>query len=279
MSNRLYATPFSVLHAVSLLSHRSRISKFSEAIYRVVNQSSYVIDIGTGSGILAMIAAKAGARKVTAIDVNHESIEYARKAAAYNGLEDKIEFLETHYEDYISKERADVVICEMLSSMMLVEQQIPACTHAVKHLLKNDGVILPQQVSIYITPVECNDLWKRVEIEGFRFPKVPQTTKAGECKDLADLVKVHDFDLTAGILEKLSKHVSIKITENGIIHGLVGMFECQLYKEVFLKMEDGWKELFIPFTNPINVQQNEEITIGIEYVPGEYDTLHVDIEL
>ena len=279
MSNRRYATPFPVLHAVSLLSHRSRISKFTQAISQVVDNSSYVIDIGTGSGILAMIAAQAGARKVSAIDLDHESIKYARRAAQYNGLLDKIEFTEIHYEEYFPEERADVVICEMLSSMMLVEQQINACSHAVKHILKKDGIILPQQVSIYIIPVECNNLWNRYQIEGFKFPKVPQTANSGECKDLANLVRIHDYDLTSVNMEKLSEHVRFKITDSGIIHGIVGMFECQLYNDIILKMEDGWRELFIPFTNPINVQQGEEIAIGIEYIPGEYDTLQVVVEM
>jgi predicted RNA methylase len=279
MSKRQYATPFSILHAVSLLSHRSRISKFARAINQVVDSSSYVIDIGTGSGILAMIAARAGARKVSAIDVNKESIEYARNAAIYNGYIERIEFLELHYADYFPDECADVVICEMLSSMMLVEQQIHACSHAVKHLLKKGGIILPQQVSVYITPVECDALWNRYTIEGLEFPKIPQTTNPGECKDLADLVEIGNFDLSKVNLEKLSKQVSFKIAESGILHGLVGMFECKLHNDIFLNLEDGWKELFIPFVNPISVEQNEEITIGIEYIPGKYDTLQIVVEI
>ena len=84
------------------------------------------------------IAAQSGARKVTAIDVNRDSIRYAKEAAIKNGLDTNIEFLETHYEDFHPSEYADVIVCEMLSSIMLVEQQVHACAHAARHFLKQD---------------------------------------------------------------------------------------------------------------------------------------------
>jgi ribosomal protein L11 methylase PrmA len=99
MTRKEYATPFPVLQAASLLSHTSRIRKFHEAIYRVVKSDDYVIDIGTGSGIFAILAAREGA-KVTAIDVNQESLAYAREAARLNGVEENIEFVHTHFADF-----------------------------------------------------------------------------------------------------------------------------------------------------------------------------------
>jgi type II protein arginine methyltransferase len=278
MSNRNYATPFSVLHVVSLLSHKSRISKFASAIRQVTVDTSYVIDVGTGTGILAMIAATAGARKVTAIDINRESLNYARKAAFSNGIDTNIEFIETHYEDFYPDERADVVICEMLSSIMLVEQQIPASRHAVKHLLKHDGIIIPQQVSIYAVPVEAYNLWTRFQTESFQFPSVPQTSHPDEYTDLADLAEIRHFDLIKENNEHVDEQVRYRILKEGTIHGLIGMFECQLYKDITLNMEDGWKELFIPLENPINVQPGNEIVFNIDYYPGRYDSLTVSVE-
>jgi predicted RNA methylase len=245
----------------------------------MVNHTSYVIDIGTGSGILAMLSAQAGARRVTAIDMNSNSIKYARKAALLNGFDGKIEFLDTHYEKFQPIEYADVVICEMLSSMMLIEQQIHACSHSVKHFLKRDGVILPQQVSIYVVPVESSELWQRFEIGGLDFPKVPQTVDSTQYSDFAELSKIHVFDLSVENLEKVNERVRFKVFETGIIHGLVGMFVCVLIDDIILKMEDGWRELFIPLEKPINVKQGDEVVFNIEYTPGKYDTLHIQTEI
>ena len=64
MTDREYATPFTMLHAVMLLGQKTRLAKFSEAIQGVVRKSDYVVDIGTGSGVLAILSAKAGAERV-----------------------------------------------------------------------------------------------------------------------------------------------------------------------------------------------------------------------
>ena len=93
MAGHDYITPFSLLHAASLLSQKARLSKFRKAINQVVDSDSYVVDIGTGTGVLALLAAQAGAKRVTGIDVNSNSIEYARKAAVRSGLQDRAEFL------------------------------------------------------------------------------------------------------------------------------------------------------------------------------------------
>ena len=63
MTEKKIATPFELLHAVSLLSQRSRIEKFAAALQRVIRPGMKVADIGTGSGILALLAARLAAFK------------------------------------------------------------------------------------------------------------------------------------------------------------------------------------------------------------------------
>lgn len=278
MTKREYATPFSILHAASLLSHRQRISKFSLAIEKSVRQEDYVIDIGTGSGILAILAAKRGAT-VTAIDINEESLRYAEKASKMNGVEDRIKFIHSHFLDYKNDQRADIVICEMLSSVMLIEQQIPAASYAVRHLLKPSGKIIPEEVRVFFVPVQGETLWNRFVIEGLEFPRVPQTTDKSQCRDLADPIETAHFDLTVPNNDaKVDRTLSFKVVEDGIIHGLVGMFESRLCEGITLQMEDGWRDLFIPFTEPLSVKEGETIRVRVSYSPGEFDSLEIEVK-
>ncbi|TFF84203.1 methyltransferase domain-containing protein, partial [Candidatus Thorarchaeota archaeon] len=180
---REYATPFTALHAVSLLSHKSRLQKFNRAIRKVVKEEDYVVDIGTGTGVLAMMASRAGARRVTAIDINGESLKYARLATKVNGLDGGIEFKQGHFKEFFPKEKADVVICEMLSSMMLIEQQVPAAAHANAEILKPDGLMLPSAVDVYVVPVECPSIWNRFSVASFEFPRMPQTSSKEQTRD------------------------------------------------------------------------------------------------
>ena len=273
MKGKEYATPFPMLHAASLLSHTSRIRKFREAIRRVVKTDNRVIDLGTGSGILAILAAKQGAR-VTAVDVNQDSLAYAREAARQNGVADRIEFVHSHFADSSIGKRADVVICEMLSSMMLIEQQVPASSYAVENLLKPSGHIIPEEVRIFVVPVQNEIQWNRFQIDDLAFPRVPQTVERGQSVDLADLAELACFDLTIPNPDaKVDRTLEFRILQTGVVHGLVGMFESRLHDEIVLTMGDGWRELFVPLSNPVDVKSEQTLSVRVAFRPGEYDSL------
>lgn len=278
MTDQKYATPFTMLHAASLLGQRSRLNKFKQAIHEVVKSGNYVVDVGTGSGVLAIIAAKAGAGRVTAIDVNPESLQYAKKAAKLNRVDQIIEFVECNFSEFVPKEKADVVICEMLSSMMLVEQQIPASFHATRKILKSGGVILPQEAKVYIVPVECIEIWERFQYDDIQFPRVVQTATPEATRDLADMEMLETFDLM-NLKQKVTidRTLHFTVVDKGTIHGLVGIFESKLFGDIHLKMDDGWKQLFIPLTKPIKVLQGEVFSARISYQPGKYDSLSIEV--
>jgi predicted RNA methylase len=279
MSDREYATPFPILQAARLLSHKSRIRKFSQAIERTISPEMYVIDIGTGSGILAILAARRGAR-VTALDANGESLKYAKQAAAMNGVADKIEFVHSHFMDFKPKERADVVICEMLSSVMLIEQQIPASHYARKNLLKPEGKLIPEEVSLFAIPVENEILWNRFSVEDLNFPRIPQTADRGQSTDLADMKKLVALDLTADTDQSaiIDTVLEFEIVQNGSVHGLLGMFEARLCEGVELTMEDGWREIFMPLLESVDVERGDTLRIRLSFRPGVYDSLNLGIE-
>ena len=269
-----YATPFPMLHAVSLLSHRSRLSKFQRALQKVVQPESRVVDIGTGTGILALIAARAGAKSITAIDVNGKSLNYARKAAQINGLSERVSFVESHFEDYVPEEQADIVICEMLSSMLLIEQQVPACAHAARRILKPGGIILPVSASVYAVPVECQSLWERFNLFDLEFPKAPQTLGKGDAKELSDAALVTKFDFSIpDIPAEVNEMLEFVIVEEGRLHGLVGFFKAHLYEDITLGMDDGWRELFLPLDEPIEVSKGTRVSVQLRFKPGEFDSL------
>ena len=274
MNDKKIATPFTLLHAASLLSQRTRILKFAEAINRVVKPGMRVVDIGTGSGILALLAAQAGATEVTALDINEETVEYARTAAKMNGYEDRITFEVKHFEDFVPETKYDVVICEMLSSMMLIEQQMPAASHAAKHVLKEGGVMLPNSLKIYIALTEHESLWSRFNIHNLRFPRLPQTVTKGEANDLSDFVEVASFDLTSiDEVHAVDCELQMKVVQKGIANGLVGLFDAVVYDDIALVPEDGWRDLFLPFEKQIDVDIGDEVKVRLSFTPGQLGSL------
>ena len=84
------------------------------ALWRIfqVESPQKVLDIGTGTGILAIVAAKLGAREVLAIDLNDLAVETARKNVLLNGAEDRVEVKWGQAEDSVD-ENADLVLANL----------------------------------------------------------------------------------------------------------------------------------------------------------------------
>lgn len=100
-----------------------------------VRRHSLVLDIGTGSGILAIIAAKLGSDQVIGVDIDPIAVKVARENVALNGVEDLVEIREGDLLDVV-KEKADIVVANIIADTIihLMEQ--------IKNFLKKDGIFI-----------------------------------------------------------------------------------------------------------------------------------------
>ena len=69
--------------------------------------------------------------------------------------------------------------------------------------------------------------------------------------------------------------MKFSIIKDGIVQGMSSMFDAVLHESIVLEMEDGWRELFIPFENAIEVKEGDEVVIDIHYSPGNIDSLEI----
>jgi protein arginine N-methyltransferase 1 len=120
-----------------------RVEAYQRALQLVVKPSSVVVDIGTGLGIFAFLASRAGARKIYAIEPC-EVIAVARELAQINGLE-RIEFIEDISSRVTLPEPADVLVHDLAGAIPLHARSLPSIMDARKRLLKPDGVLIPKR--------------------------------------------------------------------------------------------------------------------------------------
>src|ERR1044071_9186116 len=92
-----------------MIADFGRTAAYAKALERRVTPESVVVDIGTGTGIFALLAARLGARKVYAIDPS-DAIEYGRRIAAANGLSERVDFIQGLSTDIQLPEKADVIV-------------------------------------------------------------------------------------------------------------------------------------------------------------------------
>jgi ribosomal protein L11 methyltransferase len=111
-----------------------------ECLQEYVKPQSWVIDFGTGSGILAIAAAKLGAERVAAIDALPEEVAIARENVRRNGLEDTIAVHEAQVVS-VAGFRAKLVTANIVADTIIRESQ------ALSVVLESGGVLIASGIT------------------------------------------------------------------------------------------------------------------------------------
>ena len=142
-----------------MTADRKRMEAYAEALRRAVEPGSVVIDIGTGTGIFALLACRFGARRVYAIEPNN-AIYLAQALAAANGYKERIEFIQDVSTKAVLSEQADVIISDIRGILPLFAQHLPAIIDARRRLLAPGGVLIPLRDTLWAAVVETPDLYR-----------------------------------------------------------------------------------------------------------------------
>jgi len=113
-----------------------------------------VLDIGCGTGILSIFAARAGAKHVYAVE-NAEIAIFAREIIKRNGLESKITVLKGKMEDVVLPvEKVDIIISEWMGYFLLYESMLDCVLWARDKYLNKGGKMLPDRAELYVAAIE-----------------------------------------------------------------------------------------------------------------------------
>jgi len=137
---------------ISMLEDRTRTQAFLRAIEKTVQPGDIVLDLGTGTGILALAAARAGAAHVYAVEAGH----IGRSAQALfeaNGMAHKITLISGWSASVNLPQLADVLVSEILGSRALSERILPITLDARKRLLKPEARLIPERLELWGLPV------------------------------------------------------------------------------------------------------------------------------
>lgn len=109
----------------------------AEALEKYVAPGMSVVDVGCGTGILSIIAAKAGAGSVIAIDLDPVAVRVTRENAEKNGVADQIKLYEGNLLEALEDGvKADLVVANILAQAVIV------LASEVGEILAEDGVFI-----------------------------------------------------------------------------------------------------------------------------------------
>ena len=171
------------------LRPRVRTESFRRAIDAVVRPGDVVLDVGAGSGILSMFAAKAGAARVYAVERTTVAV-LARELAAANGLGELMEVMHGDVLDVELPEPVDVIVSEWLGGFGIDEGMLAPVIAARDRWLKPGGAMIPQSVTAWAGAVHDRHLDETVAFLS-RQPVWPHTRRTGRPDGQRDLVLRH----------------------------------------------------------------------------------------
>ena len=137
-----------------MLEDHKRTGAYNQAC--MLNRSQFankvVLDVGTGSGILAIFAAKAGARKVYAVEATSMA-QFAKRMVEAQGLEGVVEVIQGTIESIDLPEKVDIIISEWMGYFLLRESMLDSVVVARDRFLKPDGALYPSHARMFMAPI------------------------------------------------------------------------------------------------------------------------------
>ena len=161
------ANPFTqfyaqLLHQGNMLADHVRTSTYQDAFAQNAEQDfrdKVILDVGTGTGILAFFALQCGARKVYAVEASDSSYT-ARTLADANGFGERMIIIHGKVEEVEVPEKVDVIISEPIGFLLVHERMLESYIVARDRFLKPGGLMYPSTGSIVISPYTDDTLYQ-----------------------------------------------------------------------------------------------------------------------
>jgi len=278
-----------------MVSDRLRTDAFAAAIREVVQPGDVVLDVGTGTGILAMFAAKAGARKVYAIDAT-DIAEVATDLVKANGLSDQIQVIRGRAGELQLDQEVNVIISEWLGNAAFAEGMLHAVLDARDQNLTPTGRMLPSKVRVLIAPLDEPILYNaegpgfwRERIHGLDFSSLQEVElsqgrtmqiRVETAALLAPGQVILELDLLTASAEDVWSENQLEFIpiRDGVLNGFCLWFEADLSQSVLLDTgpfspETHWCQTYMSFS-PRPVRAGERVEVDAEF---SYNSDPIDV--
>jgi len=260
-----------------------------------------VLDVGCGTGILSMFAAKAGAKHVVGIDMSN-IIDQAQKIIEANGFKDTITLVKGKLEEAeLPLDQYDIIISEWMGYFLLYESMLDTVLLARDKYLKKGGLIFPDTATLYLAAIEDQDykeekinFWDNVY--GFDYSCIKDIALREPLVDTVELKAVvtdpcliKHIDLLTARKEDLTFKAAFTLTatRNDYIHAFLAWFdisfECTHKKVQFSTGPHAqythWKQTVFYTPSTITVSEGQKVMGRVTCAPNVKNNRDLDISI
>lgn len=269
------------------LADRVKIERYKAAIGQAVRPGHIVLDLGCGSGLLGLMALRAGADKVLFIEEG-SIIEVARRTLELAGFSDRAEFFKGRSYALELPEKADVVLCDHIGYFGFDYDVVQLLADARERLLRAGGVVVPGAIDIKLAPVASPN--SRERVQRWQKSDVPHdfawiATPAAHAKHAVD-IQASELIADPAMLDTLDLGLvknqffrwtaSFVASNDATLDGLAGWFDCVLHGNVRMtNAPDADDKIdrpqaFLPLEKPVEIRAGQRIDTTIMARPHDY---------
>ena len=245
------------------LIDKERTEAFVKAITATVRRGDVVVDMGTGSGVLAMLAARAGAKKVYAVEFDRNNIATLEAVFRVNGLENRIVLIQGDVCKVDLPEKVDVIIGEMIATALLEELQVPAMNNMLRFAKRRTRVLLSRYRS-FVDLVHNPETYY-----GFDFPLVRYEYSGMpglKSKALSDKHLISDVNFAKPVTGlKVDQRLTLEVQKKGRLNGLRLSSETIFWDGSTLGATYAYSYPLILPIEPRDVRKGEVLPVRIRY--------------
>lgn len=266
-----------------MLDDALRVDVYKKAIKETIQCGDVVLDLGTGTGILARFALEAGAKKVYGIEVSNIG-KQAEKSLAKD-FPGKFTLIAGVSFGVTLPQKVDVIISEIIGNFGDNENIGEILNDASMRFLKQGGTMLPMDLRTFVCPVFLEDINNDIAVQHFSL--YPCCTKKHladpfqsyydaliPCScELAEAQEVAAFHFDGVDEVSYKKDIEFTVTKNGLFTGLKGYFKAQLSSKVELDISgetigenasSSWQHAYFPIDPSFEVNVGDKIRMSIE---------------
>ena len=234
-----------------LLKDWQRLAVFYNAISDYDSDNKLAYDLGCGSGILSYFLSSYF-EEVISLEIDYKTAEYAKENLSNFS---NVHVISSDVMDHEFREKADLIVCEMMDTALIDEEQVPVLNHA-KQFLKDTGKIIPMGVINTVELVNMEREYVHWDEEGVNYEELSNAKVYSKINFLDDIDS--DFE----------KIISIKAKKDGIVNGLkITTFTVLIDDLICGPTPMLNPPLLIPLDKQ-SVKSNEFINVKLKYSMG-----------
>lgn len=256
-----------------------RVRAFEHAIARAVRPGDVVLDLGAGTGILGILACRAGASRVYAVE-STSAIELTRDIVRANRCDDRVTLIKGISTSIDLPERVHVIVCDQVSGFGFEAGIAEYLRDARARFLVPRGRMLPEALRLAVAPVESQEQYQAIDFwtgsaTGLDLSPVgpvatntPRPARFLAEHIIGDTVWSDDVDPSrAPSVVRVGG--SSPIERSAMLHGLAGWFSAKLYDEItmgnspFLSDAIDRQHVLFPIEQPTPVEAGDQIELTV----------------